>query len=42
LTIIYSAITDKQATGTVFGTVICVCFIERSCRVGKMPASNLE
>ena len=42
LTVIYSAITDIQATATVFGTVICVCFIEILCRVGKISASNLE
>jgi hypothetical protein len=27
LTIIYSAITDKQATATVFGTIMCVCVL---------------
>jgi hypothetical protein len=42
LTVIYSVITDKQATATVFGTVICVCFIESRCRVGNNSASNLE
>jgi hypothetical protein len=36
LTIIYGVITDKQATATMFGTVICVCTIERRCRVGDI------